>query len=315
MPIERTKAKGHNKVDLFLDVNHQGFGLLQVKQFGGVKIDQALSDAVGKVLEEFFFPVLNFTFSASGKLQRKDHNDLTVDTWLEELELRISFAPVPKEGSEIDDSALKVIGLLPSETKSTEENSPIQIAPDVGNILTAIPTLAGLSGIVAGLGVTIAPLFKTQPRVQEKAFIANIREFGWYYRSSEDVSQEGVHYTAAVLQVGKNVEAVNTTMTITSDWVKGDVNNQEAKLEKTIKLHHPQVPDTMRSIFEKSASDLPIVLEEGEVKHILGIEQTDLEDLIRTGDLVAFGKKENNRRITKGSLLKVLGLADQEMAE
>ena len=313
MAFTRTKAKGMNKVDLFLDVQHLGFGLLLANQFAGVKIDNKFSAAVKSILNEFSFPVLNFTFSASGKLLRIDNNDLKVETWLEELELRINLKPVENKGDSApkDDSALKVIGLLPFETKAASEDSPIQITPDLGNILKAIPSLSStLSGIVSGLGVAVAPLFKPKPRVLHKAFVATSREFGWYQQASEDVSQEGVRYTAAVLQAKRDVSALEVEMTLTTDWIKGNVDNQTATLKRRVELNHPKEPDTPRLALTRNGSDLPIVLTKVEVMEILDIDGKQLQKLINHKKLDAFGKADKNLCISKGSLLNLLKISN-----
>ena len=305
-------VKGRDKVDLFLQAQHGGFGLLLAKQFGGVKIDDKFSNAVKGILGKFSFPVLNFTFSASGKLLRKDTNDLKVATWLEELELRINLKPLGEKGGNVKDpdSALRVIGLLPSETTGAKEDPTVQISPDIENILKAIPNLAGGAGIISGLGLAIAPLFKPRPRVLHKAFIAAPREFGWYRRASEDVSQEGVHYTAAVLQVEQRVKTLAVSMNMTSDWVGGGVDNQEMEFKSKIKLSQPPPPCTPKLALERSSSELPIVLETADVMDILGIGETTLGKLVKEGKLTAFG--DSNRRISKGSLLNLLGIGNEK---
>ena len=306
-------AKGRNKVDLFLNVQHGGFGLLLAKQFGGVKIDDDFAKVVATILGEFSFPVLNFTCSASGKLLRKDENDLKVDVRLEELELRIELEPIDEKGQSISvkndsDSDLEVIGLLPSETASGKEYPTLQISPNVVNILKALPSLAPLSGIVSGLGLTVAPLFKPRPSVLHKAFMAASHEFGWYRRASEDVSQEGVHYTAAVLQVRRKVvDALKVSMSMSSDWVGGGVDNQYKDINPKIKLNHPTQPQTPKLALSRSCSELPMVLERADVMNILGVGKEELDNLITTDQLIAFGG--SNQRISRGSLCTLLGVA------
>ena len=314
MVNEVKTVKGRSKVDLFLNAQHGGFGLLLAKQFGGVKIDDNFAKVVKAILGEFSFPVLNFTFSASGRLLREDANDLKVAAWLEELELRINLEPVDENGHPISvtnnsDPALEVIGLLPSETTGAKEDPTVQISPNAVNILKALPKLAPLPGIVSGLGLTIAPLFKPRPRVLHKAFMAASHEFGWYRRASKDVSQEGVHYTAAVLQVRRKVvAALKVLMNMESDWVGGGVDNQHETFEIPLTLSHPKEPQTPKLALPRTGSELPIVLERAEVMDILGIDKEELDGLITNGRLIAFGK--SNRHISKGSLCTLLGVAN-----
>lgn len=298
--------KGRNKVDLFVDVQHLGFGLLLANQFAGVRIDDKFRRAVKSILGKFSFPVLNFTFSASGRLRRKDDNDLKIETRLEELELRVNLEPVPGNV----DTAPMVIGLLPFETKATSEDSAIQFTPDLGSMLKAIPDLSpALSGIVSSLDLAVAPFFKPKPRVLQKAFVATFSEFGWYQQASEDVSQEGVFHTAAVLQANRQVDALKVEVTLTTDWIKGGVDNQTETITKTVELQHPKEPESPRLALARNSSDLPIVLTEVEVMDILQIDRIQLNGLIDAKKLDAFGTAENNRRISKGSLLELLKIS------
>ena len=204
---------------------------------------------------------------------------------------------------------------MPSETTSAEEDPPVQVSPDVGSILAAFTGSATVKNIVSGLGVAVTPLFKPRPRVLHKAFMASHtntfpKEFGWYRRAAEDASQEGVHYAAAVLQVNREkVKALDVAMTMTSDWVKGNVDNQEAKLNGKIELSYPTVPKTPSLALARSARELPIVLEKAQVRDILGIDENELAVLIKNSGLVAFGA--DKQRISKGSLLKILGIPNE----
>ena len=196
---------GREKVDLFVDANLGGFGLLLVKQFGSVNIDDAFADAIKQVLGKFSFPVLNIVSSASGKLIEKGKSKAKVATWLEEMETRVTLKAYGSDGTTELQGQLEVLGLLPSETKAGEPGEPpIQMTPNIPSILSAVggPALGAagpIGGVISALGLTLAPLFKPRPKILQKTFLASANEFGWYLSSDNDVQQEGVHYTAAVL--------------------------------------------------------------------------------------------------------------------
>ena len=305
---------GREKVDLFVDANLGGFGLLLVKQFGSVNIDDAFADAIKQVLGKFSFPVLNIVSSASGKLVKKDKNDLKVESWLEEMETRVTLKAFGSDGTQLQgqpgdvSKPLEVLGLLPSETKSSEpEEPPIQMAPNVSGILSAVGGGGPIRGVISALGLTLAPLFKPKPKILQKTFRASASEFGWYLRSDDQAQQEGVHYTAAVLQVSRDVDKLEVVVEQISDWKKGGVDNQKIPLTKTLKMSHPRVPTTPQLSDLSSPATIPIVVPREDVRKLLAITDEELEALISDGPLVAFGA--GKKRITKGSLVSLLGLS------
>ena len=79
----------------------EDLGLLLVKQFGSVNIDDKFAQAIKDVLEKCSFPVLNIVSSASGRLVTKDKNDLKVESWLEEMETRVTLKAYDSGGAEL----------------------------------------------------------------------------------------------------------------------------------------------------------------------------------------------------------------------
>ena len=305
---------GREKVDLFVDASLGGFGLLLVQQFGSVNIDYAFADVIKQVLGKFSFPVLNIVSSASGKLTTKDKNDLKVESWLEEMETRVTLKAYGSDGTQLQgqpgdvSKPLEILGLLPSETKSSEpEEPPIQMTPNVSSILSAVGGGGPIAGVISALGLTLAPLFKPKPKILQKTFRASANEFGWYLRSDDQVQQEGVHYTAAVLQVSRDVDKLDVVVEHISDWKKGGVDNQNIPLTKTLKVIHPAVPDTPQLSDLSSPTTIPIVVPREDVRKLLAITDGELGTLISDGLLVAFGA--GKKRITKGSLVGLLGLS------
>ena len=308
-----TTQRGGNKVDLYLDAHHGGFGLLLVKQFGGVVIDDQFATHIQSILQNYSFLVINFVFSASGRLRRKDNNDAKVETSLEELELRVSVTPTVKESA--DGPLVEMIGLLPWETETVvPEDPPVQMTPNPASILGAIAgTEALATGILSGLELVVAPLFRPRPRILFKAFVNNQAgsckppEFGWYMQSKGETQQEGLHYSAAILKVNKNVEKLKIEGAMLTDWKGGNVDNQKISISKEINVIHPQKPRTPQLSDLSDPSKMTLVLIETDVMKLLGAEQQELDSLIEKGTLVAIGGKSGKRRITRASLLKYLG--------
>ena len=312
-----------SKVDLFLDAHHGGFGLLLVKQFGGVAVNDKFSNRIKTVLEKFSFLVINFVFCASGRLREKDKNDAKVDTSLEELELRVTVTPLldspsatvtadtqpePETGN-TDGSLVEMIGLLPWETEAVAPgDSPVQMTPNPASILGAIvgPEVLATE-ILSGLDLVFAPLFRPRPRILFKAFMSGTTEFGWYMQSKGETQQEGIHYTAAVLQVSRNVKTLKIEGEMLTDWKGGNVDNQEISISKEIKVDHPNKPETPQLSDLSDPSRMGLVLIETDVIKLLGVAQQALESLIGDGTLVAIGENSGKRRITRASLLKYLG--------
>ena len=174
-----------DKVHIFFDVLHGGFGLLLVQQFSGVKLAKQFAE-INNTLTQFTFPVVNFVFSAAGRLRKKDRNDLTVSTRLDELELRL----VVTHGA--SDTPVKVIGLLPAETVTSKpKDQAAKFTPSISSIF---------GPVTLGLGVAISAFHRPRPEVLVKPFMGGENEFGWYMKSGAERSGEGVHHTAAILQ-------------------------------------------------------------------------------------------------------------------
>ena len=182
------------------------------------------------------------------------------------------------------------------------------MTPNVSGILSAVGGGGPIGGVISALGLTLAPLFKPRPKILQKTFRASASEFGWYLRSDGQAQQEGVHHTAAVLQVSRDVDKLEVIVEQISDWKKGGVDNQKIPLTKILKVNHPQKPNTPQLSDLSSPTTIPIVVPREDVRKLFGIKDVELEALISDkGPLVAFGA--GKKRITKGSLLDLLGLS------
>ena len=278
---------GREKVDLFLDVLDGGFGLLLVQHFAGVKLaDQFLK--INETLRGFSFPVVNFVFSASGRLREKDHNDLTVYTRLDELELRATVASA-------QNGYVKVIGLLPGETATSKLGDPAaQFLPNFSYTLGPV----GL-----GLGLAISAFRRPRSEVLAKPFLAGEREFGWYVKSGAERSGEGVHHSAAVLQVDRNTEELQIKVALATDWEGGGVNNQTLEKEKHVNISHPAAPRTPLLMDITDPAKLPALLPKAVVSAALGEEV--LKEMIDDKTLVRYGS-ETDYFVTRASLLALL---------
>ena len=296
-----------NKVDLFLDVNLGVFGQIRPTQFVGAAREGKTKEAISIILKEYSFPVLNVTYSASGRLFVKDHNDLKVSTRLEELEARVRI-----DGAEKD---VVVLGVYPMETTvSKPDQPPIQIQPDVPGLISSIgalvPAVAPFAGVLSGLGLTFGPLIKPRFHILDKAFLADRTEFGWYRMSHEDTQQEGPHLGMAFLMVHKAAKRLSVSATLSTDWEGGKVDNQVITIVKELTLVHPDQPKTPDLYDLSDVRELPITLSRAEIQNLLGVSGFELDDLLARGILKAFGSGDS-MRITKGSVISALGLENE----
>ena len=309
----RSNAKGHEKVHVFLDVLHGGFGLLLVEQFGNVKLAKEFGDAIKKALNDFTFPVVNFVFSAAGKLRHQDNNDLKVETRLDELQLGVTVTGLDNDGNELpeggqEEKPVKTLGLFPWQTLTAKpQGSTAKFAPSLS---------ATLGPLTAGLSVAVSALLRPRPEVLLKPFMGNYNKFGWYMKSDDEKSCEGVHYAAAVLQVHRDVEQLDIRAKLQTDWIGGNVDNQTITFEpdRRFEVCHPDEPKTPMLVDVTDPTTLPILLTRDMVSGLFGEDLTDT--LIDGGELktmeTSVKRSDGNGMeplilITRASLLTCLG--------
>ena len=281
---------GRDKVHIFFDVLHGGFGLLLVEHFSGVKLTKQFEE-IKKTLTDFTFPVVNFVFSAAGRLRKKDHNDLAVSTHLEELELRI----VVTHGD--GDTPVKTIGLMPGETTTSKpRNHAAKVAPSISSVF---------GPVTLGLGVAISAFHRPRPEVLVKPFMGGPNEFGWYMKSGPERSSEGVHHAAAILQVSRNVETLKIRGELATDWEGGRVDNQTRRIETIFAVHHPAVPKSPVLLDPTDTTKWPILLRKEVVSSMLGEEAVN--EMIQNNTLVTYRRQDDHVLVSRASLLKALG--------
>ena len=286
-------AKGREKVHLAVDVLHVGFGLLLVEQFAGLKISKQLR-AIEKTLGDFKFPVLNFVFSAAGKLRTEDENDLVVKTRLDELELRATVTASVDNGE--TEVPVKTIGLLPWQTITTKTDA---------SMTKFAPSMSVAKGIwTAGLSMVIPAFFRPRADVLYKPFMGSANEFGWYLKSNAQKSSEGIHHTAAVLQVGRAAQKLAVRGKLATDWIGDHVDNQTEKIDTTIDLDQTDSPKSLTLMDTTDLTKLPLVIPQKVVVSLLG--ETAVEDLVSNEKLLAFDGPDGTV-ITRASLIKLLG--------
>ena len=87
------------------------------------------------------------------------------------------------------------------------------------------------------------------------------------------------------------------------DW-KGE-DNQIDNINITFDIHQPKAPKTPIISDFNNTDSIPLMVPRSDVKTLLGIDDPELEGLITSGELAAFG---GGKQITKGSLIDLLGL-------
>lgn len=300
-----------SRVDLYVGVNVGIFGLVLPDKFVGAAAGEEASAAVSLVLKHYSFPTLNFTFSASGRLNPKGSDELKIATTLEEIEMRVKLHALDAKGMLLDDpAALAVLGLYPDDTTATTHESPLQFAPNLAGLAGALPGVGtALSGVISALGVTVPRLIPQRFPITDKAFYAGPCEFGWYARSDQEKQKEGLRYGASVLQVSRLVAAIRADITVATDWRK-DVTPQMLKLSSTIAINHPELPKSPQLVDLQSPESLPLTISRDDVMSLLDVSSAELDALIDSGELKAFGS--GRRRVSKGSVLRLLGLSQEE---
>lgn len=261
------------------------------------------------ILREFTFPSLNIVFAASARLREKDHNDLRVETKLDEMELRVAITPLDKEDKPIaGKTKCEILGLHPFETKAAKVEPPFQMASNVSSILAAIPGIPGaISGVVSGLGLSFGSLLKPKIPILDKAFLAGGSEFGWYLKSNEQEQKEGVHHGVAFLQMARTVAKLKVQVVLGSDWKGGGVDNQSENFVKTLTVRHPDPPATPQITDFTSSESLSLVIPRDDVKTLLNIDDAAFDALVESKRLVAF-RTADKCVVTKGSLITLLGV-------
>ncbi|MEO1337293.1 MAG: hypothetical protein AAFV29_16745, partial [Myxococcota bacterium] len=315
--------------------------LLLPERFTGISTTPVAA-GVAKILEYFSFPSLNVVFSAAGRLVPVSDQDLLLKGLLDELETRLTLQPLDKDGKKMPLESLSILGLEPSatEVRSEEEDGggrtsmQFEYKPNISAIFDTIKQLsdpsdpptsepnpasaaaiaavasAAAQGLQLAFGGRKDSKVKTVRRITQMASLASHREFAWYMRSFGDIKKDGVHFGTAFLQVSREVESIDVNIELKSDWahVKKVANfpNQIKKLTKRIPVHHAPAPKTPILTDFASTSSIPIVVPRADVQNLLQIEDDELQDLIDSGQLKAFGEKK--KHITKGSLVSLLDL-------
>jgi hypothetical protein len=302
----RRVMQGREKVDLYADVNLGVFGLLHPDKFSGIATRKEAGKAVSMVLKKYSFPSLNVVFSASGRLRRKDRNDLKVETRLEEMELRLTVRAMDARDRIIKaPGRLQVLGLYPYKTEATEQDPFLQLKPNLSKILSVLPSIPeAVVGIIANLGLSFGKIFAPGFPVLDKAFLASETEFGWYKRSGGERQQEGLHFGVAFLQVSRKVHKLEVEYALATDWKGGGVDSLLEPLEiQVLDVHHPPIPKTPQLVDFSSLERIPLVVPRSDAKTLLGVDDKELDTLIGPEHVAG-------PTIGQGTLLRLLGFED-----
>jgi hypothetical protein len=316
--VESQKIAESEKVDFHIDVNWGNFGILRPELFTYIAASEKVMEVTKFVLKQYCFPSLHVTFSSSGRLIQKDQETLNIDARLKQMEVRFKingFKKTEKSGSdelsESPDDRCTVLGIYPFESNMDQLGHPICIPVDISSLLAANQeSLSESAGLLSSLGLTFVPQLNLKFPLLEKAFLAQSREFGWYLNTQNKDQREGIHYGMAFLQVHRDVSRLKIEYSYRMDWEGYGINVIVGTKEKSLMVLPPSPPNTPQLTDFSNIDSLPPIIPWSDVKDLLGLKGSSSTDemntLIQCNRLVAFGK--DNKHITKGSLLQLLGL-------
>lgn len=312
-----------------LDAQFGGFGLVLPKDLTIPKNEKTVADKVKGILETYTFPVLNIEYSATAAMKQDDsHKNIRDLDNTEGMLIEGEICPV----QEPEDRAVQVevLGLNPYQTISAKPDMPpLGMKPDIGALIAgagmAFPAFAPFSPLAgklfSGLGLFFNNLINPPPSIHRKAYLQQRemedgakRVFGWYYGKDEDGKEQGPHYSQVFLRVsrpkkeGKPIQdrvdiRLGLTLTFTTAWRRAE--NIQVQRKGVIGLVLPKIPSTP-DVYDKGKVDsLPLTIRKEDVRAILGVSKpgADGRDPLDLLDL-----KEIGGRITKGSLMKAVGL-------
>lgn len=296
-----------------LAVNIGEFGRVAPTSLVMPSSEGKVSKAVADLLTRSAYPVLNVQYSATA-LQKEDTNKVDIHGFADEyMEGMFVNCLVSSEDCDVE-----VLGLNPYESEVAEGPEPTaNLQPNLGGLLSTagmvFPQFAPIASIgstaVSGLGLAIGKLFRPRKTLFFRAYTSFEEKglFGWLYGEHEKKSTQGPHFGQVFLRLKRPEDKEKKEVKLRLDvefvtaWKKARNQAMSGYVELDVDL--PPVPKTPIISATSRPQDLPLTVGEADVRKILGIDADALKQLVEDEALRMSGV-----RITKGSLLKYLGI-------
>jgi hypothetical protein len=114
------------------------------------------------------------------------------------------------------DPPVQTLGISPGE-------SSMATAATANALTEAKATVNVITGHLGPIGAAVSAFegaFHVAPPPTEVPYQASPNEFGWGFFASAGNAIDGLHYTAALLQVPKNAASLHLSIELVSDWRK-----------------------------------------------------------------------------------------------
>jgi hypothetical protein len=168
------------------------------------------------------FPTLDFVVSAAARIQ-SELGESAVSTHLRRLNAHVRLTPLDSLKRPIqNESALEVLGIQPNNIQSAPQDSTLAKGK-AG--MVSILTRAYLPGVLGALGAratSVAANFHNSGLAlsapTQVSYLSASTEFGWTWYEHPHGSIEGIHRTAALLQVSPEVRFVRVQIALITDW-------------------------------------------------------------------------------------------------
>lgn len=175
------------------------------------------------------FPTLHFVISAASRIQ-SEVGEAELGNHLRRLNAHVQLTPLDSARNPIADaSAIEVLGVQPNSIAGAP---PSEVASDSAAVkqqgkvnVLSLATRVFAPGMLGFLGPRVASvathfhnsgLRLTAPT--QVSYLSASTEFGWTWYEHDAQSIEGIHRTAALLQLSPAVRYVNVHIELITDW-------------------------------------------------------------------------------------------------
>ncbi len=179
----------------------------------------------------YYFPSIYFVISIKPGLKVKQKNGKPdigkSNSKVDLIQFTFELEGFDKNKNKVTDG-IKILRLLPDETKVIEQLSPAaEAAKTVSNLTETLtpffpdPTQGNMAKAAAkGMGVVFNGLFPPQLNAYKYAFILEQGKFGWYLEHSVEGKESGIGMRRGIvlLQVRKDVVNINIKSRATYDF-------------------------------------------------------------------------------------------------
>jgi hypothetical protein len=169
------------------------------------------------------FPTLHFVISAASRIQ-SEIGESQLGNHLRRLNAHVQLTPLDSARRPITDaSALEVIGVQPNSIEAVPPADTTPVDGRMARVMLASRVIApSVLGFLGPRAAAVATHFHnsglrlTAPT--QVSYLSASSEFGWTWYEHAKQSIEGIHRTAALLQLSPNVRYVQAHIELITDW-------------------------------------------------------------------------------------------------